>query len=207
MSDNNIIPLPVGDARELREGRELPDRDDDEIMRLVRAGNRPAFRVLVERHMSKLMGFCIKMTGDRRAGEDLAQESWLEVWAHRDSYHPRGKFSPFLYTIARNRCRNHLRSLRRRGRYQADFFLAEKQAVADQPSHLDSLLREERKKRLFDGIGMLSPKLREALLLRFSQELDYDEIAQIVGRSSSTVRSRVFHALRKLRSQERGAGE
>ncbi len=194
MSRDNLIPL----ARPAAE-RALPERSDDELLRLARAGRSDAFETLVARHMPRLTGFCIKMLGDRRAGEDVAQETWLQVWTHRAGYRPQGRFEAFLYTIARNRCRNAARSVRRRRRYRVDSEISEQDPADDAPSNLDSLLADERRRQVLDAMQTLSPKLREALILRYSQELDYPQIAAIVGRGESTVRSRVHHGLRRLR--------
>lgn len=194
MSRDNVIPLARPGAQ-----RALPERTDDELLRLARAGRSDAFEMLVTRHMPRLAGFCIKMLGDRRAGEDVAQETWLQVWTHRASYRPQGRFEAFLYTIARNRCRNAARSMRRRRRFRADSGGHEHEPADDAPSNLDSLLADERRHQVLDAMQRLPQKLREALILRYSQELDYPQIAAIVGRGESTVRSRVHHGLRRLR--------
>jgi len=194
MSRDNVIPLTRSEA-----GRVLTERDDDELLRLARAGRTDAFELLVARHMHKLSGFCIKMLGDRRAGEDVAQETWLQVWARRADYRAQGRFQAFLYTIARNRCRNALRSSRRRNRVQVEATVEPPEAIDDRPSHLDSLLADERRRQVQDAMMELPSKLREAVLLRYAQQLDYPQIAAVVGRGESTVRSRVHHGLRRLR--------
>lgn len=195
MTDAAVIPLPPA-----RAAQRLEDRSDDELMRLAASGVRPAFEVLVSRHMPKLTSFAIKMLGDRRAGEDVAQDTWLQVWTGRARYRPRGRFEAFLYTIARNRCRNAARSSRRRGRAHADWFADADEPASTEPSHFAALLERERRARVYEGIAALPPKLREALLLRFEQGLEYPDIARIVGRSESTVRSRVCNGVRRLRA-------
>ena len=195
MPEDNVIAFPSE-----RPAVGLAERDDDALMRLASAGTRSAFATLVGRHTGRLTGFCIKMTGDRRTGEDVAQETWLQVWASRQRYEPAGKFDSFLYTIARNRCRNALRSARRRGHVQSDIELDTEQLSADDPTHLDAILDNERRDRVQRAMAKLAPKFREALLLRFSQDLDYGQISAIVGRSESTVRSRVLHGIKKLRA-------
>ena len=199
--EDNVIAFPTKpNEPSQRSAVGLAERDDDALMRLASAGTRPAFAALVARHAGRLNGFCIKMTSDRRTGEDVAQETWLQLWASRKRYKPEGKFDSFLYTIARNRCRNALRSARRRGRVQSDVELDTESFSSDEPSHLDAILDNERRDRVHRAMATLSPKFREALLLRYSQDLDYAQIATIVGRSESTVRSRVHHGIKKLRT-------
>jgi RNA polymerase sigma-70 factor (ECF subfamily) len=67
------------------------------------------------------------------------------------------------------------------------------------PDQLDELLVRERRRRVVEALGGLSPRLREVILLRFEQGLDYADIAAIVGRPQATIRTRIFHGLKKLR--------
>jgi RNA polymerase sigma-70 factor (ECF subfamily) len=192
--------MPVGDVIPLHQARPEPgltERSDDELMTLARAGHREAFAILVTRHGTRLTEFCAKMTGDRRTGEDVAQETWLQVWAARDRYRAANRLEAFVFTIARNRCRNALRS---RWRGTRVIVAAEdKDAPVADASSLDAMLVRERDKRVHAAALELPPPLREAVLLRFVAGLDYPAISQAVGRNESTVRSRVFHGLRQLR--------
>lgn len=175
------------------------ERSDDDLMTLARGGHREAFAIVVGRHASKLTQFCVKMTGDRRTGEDVAQESWLAVWAARERYRPANQFEAFLFTIARNRCRNALRSRGRLRHIVADAPDAE----APDPGPItavDAMLAHEQSRRVHDAALELPPKLREAVLLRFVAGLDYPGMSAAIGRNESTVRSRVFHGLRQLRT-------
>jgi RNA polymerase sigma-70 factor (ECF subfamily) len=178
-------------------GVELADRSDDDLMTLARGGHREAFAMLVGRHAQRLTEFSVKMMGDRRAGEDVAQESWLAVWAARDRYRPASQFEAFLFTIARNRCRNALRSRGRLRRVVADEPATD---VASGSTAVDTMLEREQQRRVHDAALELPEKLREAVLLRFVAGLDYAGISAAIGRNESTVRSRVFHGLRQLRS-------
>jgi RNA polymerase sigma-70 factor, ECF subfamily len=201
--------MPVGDVIPLHPAHPvgLAERSDDELMTLARAGHRDAFAALVGRHAARLAArlteFCVKMSGDRRAGEDVAQETWLQVWASRERYRPASRFEAFLFTIARNRCRNALRSTRRLTRVVINDV---SEGPVTDPSSLDAMLERERDKRVHAAALELPPKLREAVLLRFVAGLDYPAISEAIGRNESTVRSRVFHGLRQLRAHlEEGA--
>jgi RNA polymerase sigma factor (sigma-70 family) len=179
-------------------GVELADRSADDLMTLARGGHRDAFAALVGRHAQRLTEFCVKMTGDRRGGEDLAQETWLAVWAARERYQPANQFEAFLFTIARNRCRNALRSRGRSRRVVSDEPASD---VADtSTAAVDAMLEREQQRRVHDAALALPEKLREAVLLRFVAGLDYPGISAAIGRNESTVRSRVFHGLRQLRT-------
>lgn len=166
-------------------------------MALGTAGSQAAFAILVERYMRRVVSYCTKLTGDRDAAPELAQETFLQVWLHRERYRPERPLRVFLFTVATNRSRNHNRWWRRRARSTA---AAEPVDVpVNDPDQLDELLARERRRRVLDAVGALSPRLREVILLRFEQGLDYVDIAAIVGRPEATIRTRVFHGLAKLR--------
>jgi RNA polymerase sigma-70 factor (ECF subfamily) len=188
----NIVPPP---------NRALADRDDDTLMLLSNAGRAEAFAVLVERYMKRLASLCSRLVCDRRAGEDLAQEIWLQVWACRSRYKPCGKFTVYLYSIARNRCRNHRRDTQRKERWYDNDQAVDAAPLAETPDRLDELLEKERRGRVNEALTQLPLALREALLFRFAEGLDYADIARIVGRTESAVRSRVYLAIERLRAE------
>ena len=187
---SNLVPL-----RALPAEPALAGGDDEQLMTLAAAGNKSAFAVLVTRYLPKVTQFCRKFVGERSAAQELAQEIFLEVWLRRDRYRSQGKFTVFLFVMARSRCLNRVRDEGRRSQREQ----VSQEDVPGAPSQLDVLLEKERQRQVQQALLGLSVKLREAVLLRFDQGLDYAEIARIVGRSEGTVRSRVFHALKRLR--------
>ncbi|MDB4956538.1 MAG: polymerase sigma-54 factor RpoN [Myxococcales bacterium] len=190
-SDLKLVPLV--------QARALAERSDEELMVAAAADARAAFAILVERHLPKVINYCAKATGDRRAAEDLAQDVFLGVWARREQFRPERAFRVFLFTVACNRCRNHARSWRRRFRWLGvDASEDLPKAASADPSHIDELIVHERQRRVRGAVTELPVKLREAVLLRFEQDLSYAEIATIVRSNEATVRSRVFHGLRRL---------
>jgi RNA polymerase sigma-70 factor, ECF subfamily len=183
----------------------LADRDDDALMSLAAGDHRPAFEVLASRYLGRLASYGAKFLGDPRAGEEVAQEVLLEVWVGRRRYRPQGRFAVFLFRLARSRCLNRMRDDGRRPLLHAapagDRPGGEREGEGDErPGQLDVLLEQERARRVREALVHLTPKLREAVLLRFDQGLDYAEIAKVVRRSEVTTRSRVFHGLKKLRA-------
>lgn len=190
-----VLPL----HRAAASGAPLEERDDETLMLLAAGDHRRAFDVLARRHLGPLTGYCAKFLGTVRAGEEIAQDALVEAWTQRARY-VRGRFKVFLFTIARNRCLNRLRGDRRRGAWSRPEDEARgAEATGDRPDQLDALLERERLRRAQEALLELAPKLREAVLLRFDLGLSYAEIARIVHRPEVTVRSRVFHAVRRLR--------
>jgi RNA polymerase sigma-70 factor (ECF subfamily) len=176
----------------------LAERSDDELMQLSCAGLRSAFAVLVERYALRVVNLCARFMNDVQLGRELAQDAWVLVWQGRDKYRGDGSFVAWLVTVARNHCRN---ELRRRKSVKAHERAELDEDAAQSAKQLDSLLAEERRRRVRAALGELSGPLREALLLRYAEELRYDEIASVVGTGESTLRSRVHHGLKALKDK------
>ena len=169
----------------------LAERSDDELMQLAATGLDEAFALLVRRHQGQVRGYCSRRCGGPAAGDDVAQEVFVELWRTRSRYEPRGRFRSYLYTIVQTRVLNAVQRRPREVELDHDIPLPGQE--------LDAILAAERQRRLCQKLALLPSGLREALLLRFSAGLDYGEMAEVLKRSQSTVRSRVFHGLLRLR--------
>jgi RNA polymerase sigma-70 factor (ECF subfamily) len=189
MASATVIPLSPTRAAS---PAELQARSDDELMAMAKVGLTAAYEEIVRRYQGPARAFCTRMLGDQAAGDDAAQDLFVEIWRTRERYQGRSRFRSLLFTAARNHC---ISALRRRRR-EADPPPPE---PIDPGSALDELLAVERRRRLEALVAQLPVKLRESVWLRFSAELPYDEIAEVLRRPEQTVRSRVFHALRRLR--------
>src|SRR5579859_2966655 len=188
-----------------RDSEPVAGRSDDELMLLSSAGAQGAFEELVRRHAGRVLGFCAKNVADPRLGEELAQEVWLSVWDHRRSYEPEGKFAVWLFTLAKNRVRNERRDAVRRGTELPTEAARDPDGARDlSPDGLDRMIIAERRSRIVAVLGRIPERLCEAVVLRFSQELPYDEIARILATNEATARSRVFHGLCELRRRLKG---
>ncbi len=177
----------------------LLERSDDELMELSRAGLRSAFAVLVERYARRVVNLCSRFVNDVQLGRELAQDSWALVWQNREKYRGDGSFVAWLVTVARNHCRNELRRRKLVAVHERASTLSDDAACS--PGQLDGLLVEERRRRVRSALAELSLPLREALLLRYADDLRYDEIATVVGTGESTLRSRVHHGLKALKEK------
>jgi RNA polymerase sigma-70 factor (ECF subfamily) len=180
-------------------------------MLLVRAGSPDAMASLAGRYVGPLTSFCAKLTGDPGKAEDIVQETLLRLWTHRGDWQARGRVAALLYTVARNLCRNRARDDRRRDRWLLPAASGlEMERLRVDTADVDPVLARERQRDVLRALGELPEALREALLLRFDGELPYETIASIVGANESTVRSRVHHALLRMRAlvgSEGGEGE
>jgi RNA polymerase sigma-70 factor (ECF subfamily) len=165
-------------------------------MRLATGGARDAFEALVRRHQGRVRAYCTRWCGSSVVGDDVAQECFVELWQRRETYVGQGRFKAYLFHVAANRCKNQRRTAGRE-RTLADGGEASERAAAGPIS--DRFLVSERRERLQAALAKLPEAQREAVLLRYSAELDYAEIASLLGTNDATARSRVFLGLMKLR--------
>jgi RNA polymerase sigma-70 factor (ECF subfamily) len=173
-------------------------RPDEALMEEVRAGNLAAFQALYDRHRRPVFSFLLRSLTDRRAAEDLLQETFLRVFAHREEYRPTAAFKAWLFTIARNLLIDHLR--RRSG--SRDLEGAESlEAVADPgATPLQRAEARELGERLQEAVLRLPPSQRDVLLLSRFAGLSHAEIAQVTGSSPEAVRVTLHRALDRLRT-------
>ncbi len=189
---DNVIPL----ERASRRAR-LGDHSDDELMRLARANVKEAFAEIVRRYRRLVRGFCCKWSPDR--GEDLAQEVFVRLWRSRERYRPKNEFKAYLFTIVVNQCRNDRRTLTRKPPMAP--LDPERRIDGDAPDQLDRILEGERLRRVHRGIEALTPKLKEAVLLRYGSEMSYRQMSRILGVNEATIRSRVMLGIQKLQKE------
>ncbi len=191
----------MAEARQSRESAGEPDRDVV-LMSRVAVGDEAAFTELVERHQHAVVGTVAKMLGDRTEAEDIAQKVFLRLWKSAGRYRPSAKFTTYLFTITRNLVFNESRRRSRHPEVSIDEREENGARHADPApeAHPDEeLLRTELREAIDAAIAGLPEKQRLAVVLRRYQETPYEEIAEILGTSVSSVKSLLFRARESLR--------
>jgi RNA polymerase sigma-70 factor (ECF subfamily) len=157
------------------------------------AGDPDAFRVLFSRYEPPIRYYLLKMLGSPEAAGDASQEVWLDVHRGITRLRQPGSFRSWLYRIARDRAFRAIRESRSQPRLIADVDLAAGQLVEE--------FTAEDAERIHLALDRLSPEHREVLLLRFVEDLPYEEIAGVTGCNLGTVKSRIHYAKRLLRHE------
>jgi len=157
---------------------------------------------LVERCQHRLVRYLVYITGRREHAEDLAQETWIRVLQRGSQYNGRQRFDPWLFAIARNLAIDDLRKKRNVGATVSspDDRDAMLLLPSSDPSPFEAAARSEDAMRLAGRLQILPPLYREALLLRFQEELSLAEMAQVLDAPVTTVTSRIYRGLAALRS-------
>ena len=174
----------------------LTSPGDDELLRRAVGGDAGATEALVSRYQSAMQRFCQALLGNVHDAEDAVQDV-MSCVAAGDRL-PNERFRPWLYRVARNRC---LADLRRRkdGRVGAGSAVRDSRWASPRTGPRTALLRNEWYDRLRGLVETMPEHHREVLILRYFEDLDRGEIAEILELSESVVKSRLFEARRKLR--------
>ena len=197
------------DTTRVRYNVQAMARTDVQLMLDVKAGDELSFEVLLRKYRTPVINFLNRMVRDSAAAEDLAQEVFLRVYRARQEYAPSAKFTTWMFRIATNLALNALRDNRYR---QLEISMdqpvetneSEQPAleVADgAPTAEQQLVARTRTELIRNAINVLPEKQRAAVLLHKYQELDYGEIAKILGCSESALKSLLFRAYETLRVQ------
>ena len=181
---------------------------DETLIDRYRDGDVDAFETLLKRYERKLFNYILRYVGTRERANDLLQETFLKVVKNADRYDRRAKFKTWLYTIARNLCIDQLRKDRVRSggvsfeqsSSRGDGGFAAKDRIAG--SHDDgykAVSSSQLQERLIAALERLNDKQREVFVLRHVDQMRFREIAELLGTSENTIKSRMRYAFENLR--------
>jgi len=168
--------------------------NDPELLKRCLAGDNSAWEALLRAHSRSIYNLCYRFTGRAEEAQDLTQEVFIKVFQTLKTYDAaQGAFSTWLNRVARNHLVDHYRRTKR-DRLTSSLE-DELPTIEEKPSaEIEPIARlesRERREILQAGLDKLSPDLREAVILRDFHDLDYVEIAQVLGVPEGTVKSRI----------------
>ena len=178
---------------------------DAELMELVRTGDFRAFDELYNRYAERIRKFLFSLTWDQDLADDYLQEVFLRLYRARDRYSPSGKFSTYIYQIAKNYYLNQRRRNRRchevsmshvdrNGRRPFENIRANTRVEPEV-----HLMEEYRRWRIRQAIRALPQGQQLVFVMSHFENMKYEEIARVLKVPVGTVKSRMFSAVRKLR--------
>lgn len=162
----------------------------------VRAGDTAAITTVYRQHHAPVRAFAQRLVGDIESAEDLVQDVFVALPTAIRSFRGESSLRTFLVSIAVNRAKNHVRSAIRR---RAALTRLGREPEPSSPDPQRDLERRQLADRLMLALDELPLEQRVAIVLGEIEERTSAEIAQIVGAPEATVRTRIFHAKRKLR--------
>jgi len=178
---------------------------DAELMLRVKEGDDVTFGVLLEKHRVPVIHFVFRLVQEQAIAEELSQEVFLRVYRSRSSYEPTAKFKTWLFRIATHLALNWLRDEKHeRGQERLDdvsMDLPALQICDRRPSVEQEMVSEVKLDQVRRAVAGLPEKQRAAVLMHKYEEMEYTQIARVLGCSESAVKSLLFRAYETLRAR------
>ena len=189
----------MGDAGQWSSRTASQAEDGEQLMGAVGQGARDAFAVLMERHLDRTLALATRITGNRSAAEDVAQEAFLRVWKSAPDWQPgRARFTTWLYRVTVNLCLD----LRRRPAFAALELVGDPADPAEDA--ISAIERQQRQAMLDREIAGLGDRQRAALSLCYAGGLSNAEAAEVLEISVGALEALLVRARRQLRQRLAG---
>ena len=165
---------------------------DDELVEQILLGNENVAEELIKRYYTSILRYCRWHCPNLEKAEDLTQETFLKLFKNLSGYKGKKKFKAYLYTIANHLCIDESRKV--------EFYPLEDEE--DIVHEYNDIVRLEDRAEISYFLNFLSSEQREAVILRFGEQLSFGEIAKVMGCNMRTAQSRVRNALKIMRKEQ-----
>ena len=170
------------------------DHSDERLVERVAAGDRGAMQVLYARHHMRVYRFVLRIVNDAATAEDLTSDAFLNVWKNASRFERCSQVSTWILSIVRYKA---LAALRRRANDPLDEKVACK--IPDPADNPEVILQKENESTVLrQCLTQLSPAHREIIDLVYYHEKSIAEVAEIIGAPHNTVKTRMFHARKRV---------
>jgi RNA polymerase sigma-70 factor (ECF subfamily) len=171
----------------------MDQKNEAEIIARVLNGDRQSYALLVDEYKSPIYNLAYRMTGNLEDADDLTQETFIRAYQYLWRYDKSKKFFTWLYTLALNLIRNHFK----KNKYNKSSEELSANLLADKNPSPETELIETQEISVY--LLRLEDESRALLIMKFNQGLTFEEIAQITGKSLSSVKMRIYRGLEKLK--------
>ncbi len=170
----------------------MKNLSDEELMILVSNGKLDMMSVLFERYHIRIFNFLLKMTRDHEVSQDITQEVFYKAIKYRNSY-KKGKFSSWIYTIARNIFSDYYQKQKNRDQRLDQI---EYKIENQETNYIEG---NEIKEQLDRALDQLNKSDKELVIMNRYQGIKYQEIAEITGSTEGAIKTKVHRAIHKLK--------
>ncbi len=183
--------------------------NDEQLMLETSNGSLPAFELLVQRWDRRMTGYFYRCVGNPDEAEDLRQELFYRLYKNRKSFNSNAKFQPWLYRIATNLV---IDQVARKKKPNTEILSEENHRSfaytnSNQENHSrGKAVMKEIGERIRETLERISGEERVVLVMRHFEQLTFREIADILGAPESTVKTRLYRALRSMREELKRVG-
>lgn len=185
MLDNNLIDI---------------NSDDSILIESIKEGNERAFNFLVLKYQKRIYWIIRKMVSDHDEADDITQEVFIRVYKSINDFRGDSSFFTYLYRIAINLSLNFLNRNKRINSKKGDFD-TEVYKISTNERSADKLFDDKRNEKILKAaIEELPAQQRAVFVLRFFDNLAYEEISKIMNRTTGGLKANYFHAIKKLQT-------
>lgn len=174
----------------------MDQKSEAEIVAKVLKGDRQTYALLVDAYKSPIYNLAYRMTGNLADADDLTQETFIRAYQYLWRYDTRRKFFTWLYTISFNVIKNHIKKNKTNSKKIAEIDVLSWQQDDHSP---ETRLIEDQE--INSCLLRVPYKLRSLLIMKYHQELSFEEIAEITGKTVSTVKMTIYRGLEKLQEK------
>ncbi len=175
---------------------ELPTSMINHLIEKVKAGDEKAFSRLVGMWHKRIYNFAYRFAGREEIAEEVVQQTFIQVFQKVSQLKDVASFKPWLYRIASNCCNNEGRKIKRQQRLQRERV----ETSWDDPDTPESLYRRKELNQLvLDVLGMIPEEQRTVIIMKEYEGLKFKEIADALGESQNTIKSRMYYGLDAMR--------
>lgn len=176
--------------------------DEQRWIQQVLAGDKQAYAHIINKYKNQLYATILRMTKNPQDAQDLVQDAFIKVYRSLDKYDANGSFSGWLYRVAINNCMDEFR----KKRYSMTQIEIDEERVVE-PNHPELVfLKKEKSRQLERLIATLPEDERLIILLRYVNEISYEEIGEVMDVPLSTVRNKLHRAKKKMRETVKRKG-
>lgn len=176
----------------------LEEMTDEYLMLECQKDNLEAFNILFRRYEKRILNFSFRFVGDRLSAEEITLDTFMRAYRARKRYQPTARLSTWIYSIARNLCRDFSKARPKYEMISEDVYELDI-ATESQSDPKEMALKGELEMKVMEAINLLPPKQREVIIMSYYEGFSYPEIASILRCSPSSVKMAAHQAYLKLR--------
>ena len=175
--------------------KEEENKKDQELYQRFLDGDKNALNELMIKYSKQLIYFTQKSVKDIYAAEDVSQEVFVYLMLHKEVYNFKYTFSTYLYTIAKSRANNYIKSRKR-----VNFISEDEERIITYPKNIEEeLFKSEESMMVRDAMKKLRPEYQQVLYLVNFERLSYEEAGVVMGKSSIQIKALVHNAKKRLK--------
>lgn len=193
------FPAKVFDLSGVNSLERMNDAHPSRLISRCLAGDESAIETLVRQHETGVFRLALSVVGDAAEANEITQETFISALRSLASYQEKKTFKAWLYTIALNHSRSHLRKRKARERLSNVLASILQVDVQKQAAPEEAVIRNETEAILWESLNSLDERFRIVVVLRYFHELSIAEISDILAVNEGTIHSRLYTARERLR--------